>query len=839
MRNKLPPKPTIDKNLSLPGAPSQYKLVHDERGVTIHDLREHGDGFFWYSYDQVEMLSFPSVGLSLLSLKHPTPFPADDIVDVGDLQQPTVIDVQTLLQNDVNFAGKPIAIDRVESNDCGKAELAYGQIIFNPYAGYDGICSFSYYPRSGKYINDAGAKVYLRNPMLHKDPYLFKQWHLWEIEALGTGYSGNGVKVLLTDMGLTPAHRDLEFTVLNDLYVMNGNEIGVHPINVASVIGAKANDVGIVGLAPTANISIITLENRLAETDLSVMKMYDIINNSWGQNHHKPTANHGALKQYKEEADFIQSAITSAAEEGRNGLGSIVIWASGNTRMRDASFDIFYNRQEIVVSGMQYADDIDPSKDQFKESTTGAIVLVSAPYNNIAVLSIDEIRLSKGQLVGRETIEFVSGTSFSAPIVSGTIALMLEANPQLGHRDVQEILALSATHPSKYGYQWQENHAAYVNHGHLPFNHEKGFGLVNTRGAVKLAETWQSQETAANEIVLSAILPIKRPLSLAPLSQSDGNTPPASADDFPAQLTATFSNSQNCFSFPKITSKAYVEFAKLSGIVTTNIINQLSVLLISPAGTRSLLFDGMNNKLLQMYAEESYERQLLSTHFRGEATQGIWQVCFAYGPLESHVNPESKTSKVYSLHLELYARATQKVHFLTNDILDSNPEQPITIAEGMTYLNLATLSFPAAYSAEPGEIVLKGIKYTIVGHLKTVIATDYDDELYLNSGMDVWPGRGNDLIVIAEHSESSTVHYHLPWSQIGRDKIVGFKLGLDHITSAYILQLEEIQSVTGICSPVFNSCETTVEGKNWSISLDQCLDDAQAFLNLLSYEPAN
>ena len=41
-----------------------------------------------------------------------------------------------------------------------------------------------------------------------------------------------------------------------------------------------------------------------------------------------------------------------------------------------------------------------------------------------------------------------NGTSAAAPIVTGVIALMLEANPNLTYRDVQEILVRSAAERS-------------------------------------------------------------------------------------------------------------------------------------------------------------------------------------------------------------------------------------------------------------------------------------------------------------------------------------------------------------------------------------------------------
>ena len=59
-----------------------------------------------------------------------------------------------------------------------------------------------------------------------------------------------------------------------------------------------------------------------------------------------------------------------------------------------------------------------------------------------------------------------SGTSFSAPQVSGTIALMLEANPNLTPANVRDILQRSATPLPPY------------------YEHEVGAGMLNAHAAV-------------------------------------------------------------------------------------------------------------------------------------------------------------------------------------------------------------------------------------------------------------------------------------------------------------------------------------------------------------------
>ena len=84
-------------------------------------------------------------------------------------------------------------------------------------------------------------------------------------------------------------------------------------------------------------------------------------------------------------------------------------------------------------------------------------------------------------------------------LVSGVVALMLEANPSLGWRDVHNILALSASHTGSglaSGPVNQEIDGWHVartgtwNGGGMAHSADYGFGTVNALAAVSLAEVW-------------------------------------------------------------------------------------------------------------------------------------------------------------------------------------------------------------------------------------------------------------------------------------------------------------------------------------------------------------
>jgi len=180
-----------------------------------------------------------------------------------------------------------------------------------------------------------------------------------------------------------------------------------------------------------------------------------------------------------------------------------------------------------------------------------------------------------------------AGTSAAAPIVSGVIALMLEANPLLGYRDVQDILALSArkNDPSDAG--WQDNGAG------LHFNHDFGFGLVDATAAVRLAETWTLQQTYTN---------------LAPTS------PNISVEN------ASFGAGEAMFTID-VTEDILIEHVIINLDFTTASAEDIVIMLTSPDGTQSVLMDGIRSS-----DALNIDFDFSSVAHWGESSVGQWRL---------------------------------------------------------------------------------------------------------------------------------------------------------------------------------------------------------------------
>ncbi len=85
------------------------------------------------------------------------------------------------------------------------------------------------------------------------------------------------------------------------------------------------------------------------------------------------------------------------------------------------------------------------------------------------------------------------GTSAAAATVSGIIAMMLQANPNLTYRDVQHILVQAARQNDFASEDWATNGGGHAVH------HDYGFGVVDARKAVELASTWKAVRAESSQ----------------------------------------------------------------------------------------------------------------------------------------------------------------------------------------------------------------------------------------------------------------------------------------------------------------------------------------------------
>lgn len=324
-----------------------------------------------------------------------------------------------------------------------------------------------------------------------------------KVSTVWDEYTGAGVRVAVVDDGFDHSHASLSHAynltldrdVLDSDSDARGASIDHHGTAVMGVIVADHNGTGMRGVAYGAEaIGVRIGFNDAWSTPNNVQavaygaSVADVVNMSWGAT--------GAFGDNYNSSLWapMQAAIDKGLEQGRDGLGTVFVTSAGNSRTAGDNTNLHSLKNDEGVITVA-ATDSNGNVASF--STPGASVLVAAP--GVSVMATD-VSGAGGYVAG--DVALVSGTSFAAPTVSGIVALMLEANPELGYRDVQEILALTATRTGT-NTSWKDNGATGWNGGGMHTSGDLGFGLVDARAAVRLAEVWEGQQTAADRLAVS------------------------------------------------------------------------------------------------------------------------------------------------------------------------------------------------------------------------------------------------------------------------------------------------------------------------------------------------
>ena len=429
----------------------------------------------------------------------------------------------------------------------------------------------------------------------------------------------------------------------------------------------------------------------------------DVVNNSWGF----PGTNGTFRTNTPQQAANWQMATER----------SIQVVAAGNDRDPGSTLNRGWDnsnnsakarRENIVVAATMRNGEVE------QYSTPGASIFASAPVNgsNFRFFdSFDEnanqqrtvtadvtddptidgglLNDNAGYVNGPTTTRF-NGTSAAAPMVTGTIALMLEANPSLDWRNVQHILAQTSTknglidsdgdgrldaidpnaggnaaNPAAAGtiemrntFTPGVNTTFRINDGHNTgwfqngaghwVSDSFGFGIVNAGAAVELASRWRSV-APEHKISTNNIL-------ATPFTIQEGNLGGLNSLDEAGSWD--------------VDDHVSVEWVELNIKLDLEEQDEIMLAVQSPSGTRSVLMapGGSDATPFPSRRNSFGERTFITNQFWGEDSRGEWSVEVL------DTNADGDTARLSDASLDIFGT---KAKSITNFIPYLDPEKKL------------------------------------------------------------------------------------------------------------------------------------------------------------------
>lgn len=463
---------------------------------------------------------------------------------------------------------------------------------------------------------------YYKRFVSFSDPLYHNQWHYFN-ENSGNiniqktwenGYNGAGITIAIVDDGILTTHHDISLNFNPFLsYNYNQNNDNVNPSNPNDFHGtlvagaAAAKDEGStcgVGVAYNASISGIVVlqdsikDSTLAEALIHELENIDIYSNSWGPmdgGHHL----YGPGK-------FTKLALEMGITKGRKGKGAIYVWAAGNGGYWDnCNYDGFASwRKAITTSSINQ----NGKSSYFAEECASNLIV--APGENIISLNISH---------NSECSYQFSGTSASTPIVSGVIALMLQANPELNWLDIQRIFIETSKKIDHDDRSW------FINGGGHWVSHKYGYGLIDASSAVQRAIELRDEESLKEEVIVYHH---------------------NKSEMFIGSISKTIEVDDSCL----------IHHVELNLKLTYHRFGDLYIELISPYGTRSIFAKPHNDNISNL--EWTFTSKLLW----GEESEGSWTIYIAS-------NDHKKKGTLNKFQLLIYGHSCK---IIGNNSLKSN-----------------------------------------------------------------------------------------------------------------------------------------------------------------------
>ena len=324
----------------------------------------------------------------------------------------------------------------------------------------------------------------------------------WVRESLG--FDGSGVGIAIIDSGVTNWHDDLAAERIRHFvdFVSNlpvAHDGYGHGTHVAGIIGGSGYDSNGLrrGIAPGANLVVMKVLDAAGDGHISdVIAAIDhaieqrdrynirIINLSVAAGVYESYRTDPLTLAAKRATDAGIIVVTAAGNHGRGGRGQVQhggVTSPGNapwvltvgasnhqktTLRADDTVAPFSSRGPTLIDRAMKPDVLAPGVGIESLADPGSTLYLKHPEARVSG-SIDTAAVPYLSLMG---------TSMAAPVVAGTVALMLEANPALTPNLVKAILHYTAER--RRGVELAA----------------QGAGLLNARGAVQLAATLAGSE---------------------------------------------------------------------------------------------------------------------------------------------------------------------------------------------------------------------------------------------------------------------------------------------------------------------------------------------------------
>lgn len=250
-----------------------------------------------------------------------------------------------------------------------------------------------------------------------------------------------------------------------------------HGTRCAGEVAATANNsICAVGIAYGARVGGVRMldgdvTDAVEARSLSLNPQHiDIYSASWGPDDDGKTVDGPG--------ELATRAFIEGVTKGRGGKGSIFIWASGNggREMDNCNCDGYTNSIWTLSISSTTENGHIPWYSE-KCSSTLATTYSSGNQTEKQVVTTD--------LHHSCTISH-TGTSASAPLAAGIVALVLESNPNLTWRDMQHIVVRTAKPANLQDASWSKNGIG------RRISHSFGYGLMDASAMVKVARTWET-----------------------------------------------------------------------------------------------------------------------------------------------------------------------------------------------------------------------------------------------------------------------------------------------------------------------------------------------------------